>query len=94
MSPGHSDLSLLHKIPKEASSGHNAAFLYSKTLDVSKVNEAHQVLFAQINRMLEYIPPTQGVQSQHIIRAAYQTGHVRGHALIPQSEYPSPVDFG
>ena len=40
------------------------------------VNEARQALFAQGNKSIENIPPTQAALAQHIKRAAYQAGHV------------------
>lgn len=48
----------------------------SRTCPHQTVNEARQVLFAQGNKSIENIPPTQAALAQHIKRAAYQAGHV------------------
>ena len=58
------------------------------------VNEARQVLFAQGNKSIENISPTQAALAQHIKRAAYQAGHVWGQVLEPVQELPSPVEWG
>ena len=53
-------------------------YIYSKTLEVSEVNEARQILFSKENRSLENIPPTQAALFEYICRAGYQAGHVLG----------------
>ena len=58
------------------------------------VNEARQVLFAQGNKTIENIPPTQAALTQHIKRAAHQAGHVWGQALEPMQELPNPAEWG
>ena len=50
--------------------------MYSRTCPHQTVNEARHVLFAQGNKSIENIPPTQAALAQHIKRAAYQAGHV------------------
>lgn len=55
---------------------------------------ARQVLFAQGNKTIENIPPTQAALAQHIKRAAYQAGHVHGQALEPMQELPSLAEWG
>ena len=57
--------------------------MYSRTCPHQTVNEARQVLFAQGNKSIENIPPTQAALAQHIKRAAYQAGHVpRLHCTV------------
>ena len=53
-----------------------------------------RVPFAQGNKSIEIIPPTQAALAQHIKRAAYQAGHVWGQALEPMQELPSPAEWG
>ena len=65
--------------------------MYSRTCPHQTVNEARQVLFAQGNKSIENIPPTQAALAQHIKRAAYQEGHAWGQALEPMQELPSPA---
>ena len=57
--------------------------MYSRTCPHQTINKARQVLFAQGNKSIENIPPTQAHLAQHIKRAAYQAGHVWGQALEP-----------
>ena len=68
--------------------------MYSRTCPHQTVNEARQVLFAQGNKSIENIPPTQAALAQHIKRAAYQAGHAWGQALEPMQELPSPAKWG
>ena len=46
--------------------------MYSRTSDLSRVNDARKQLFAQKSRSLENIPPTQAALEQHLKRARYQ----------------------
>ena len=48
-------------------------WMYSRGIEVSKVNEARHVLFG-LNQNLEKIPPTEDALFQHVLRAVYQTG--------------------
>ena len=68
--------------------------MYSHTCPHQTVNEARQVLFAQGNKSIENIPPTQAALAQHMKRAAYQAGHVWGQGLEPMQELPSPAEWG
>ena len=68
--------------------------LYSRTCPHQTVNEARQALFAQGNKSIENVPPTQAALDQHIKRAAYQAGHVWGQALEPMQVLPSPAEWG
>ena len=54
-------------------------------------NEARQALFAQGNKSIENVPPTQAALAQHIRRAANQACHIWGQALEPMQELPSPL---
>ena len=58
--------------------GRFVVLMYSRTCPHQTVNEARQALFAQGNKSIENIPPTQAVLAQHIKRAAYQAGHSAG----------------
>ena len=66
--------------------------MYSRRCPHQAVNEARQVLFAQGNKSIKIMPPTQAALAQHIKRAAYQAGHVWGQALEPTQELPSPAE--
>ena len=46
--------------------------MYSRTSDLSRVNDARKQLFGQKSRSLENIPPTQAALEQHLKRARYQ----------------------
>ena len=68
--------------------------MYSRMCPHQTLNEARQVLFAQGNKSIENILPTQAALAQHIKRAAYQAGHVWGQVLGPMQELPSPAEWG
>ena len=68
--------------------------MYSRTSPLTLVNQARQIFFAQGNRIIENIPPTQSALQQHMKRAAYQAGHVWGQSLVAIQEFPSPEDWG
>ncbi|MES9882849.1 MAG: hypothetical protein ABW185_18430 [Sedimenticola sp.] len=68
--------------------------LYDRCSPDAAVNQARKTLFAQKNRQIENIPPTQDALSQHLLRVAYQAGHVWSQALLPAPQLPSPEDFG
>ena len=67
--------------------------LYDKTCQLTQVNEARQHLFARRSRALENIPPTQAALKQHILRTAYQAGHVCGQSLQKEAILPSPANW-
>ena len=48
--------------------------LYSRTSQLTDVNEARKHLFSYCNRKLENIPPSRAALLQHVKRAAYQAG--------------------
>ncbi len=68
--------------------------LYSRTCQLSRVNDARQSLFAQSSRSLENIPPSQAALVEHIKRATFQGGFIWGQALQPRPVVPSPGDWG
>jgi len=67
---------------------------YDKTCQLTQVNEARHHLFARRSRALENIPPTQAALKQHILRTAYQAGHVCGQSLQKEAILPSPANWG
>jgi len=68
--------------------------LYDKTCQLTQVNEARQHLFARRSRALENIPPTQAALTQHIIRTAYQAGHVWGAITTKVSHITKSCKLG
>jgi len=50
--------------------------MYDKEIPDDSVNKAKQTLFTQKGREIENIPPTKDALRQHVLRAAYQAGHV------------------
>ena len=68
--------------------------LYDKTCQLTQVNVARQHLFARRSRASENIPPTQAALKQHILRTAYQAGHVWGQSLQKEAILPSPANWG
>ena len=50
--------------------------MYSRTCPHQTANEARQALFAQGNKSIENISPTQAPLAQHLKRESYQAGHV------------------
>ena len=68
--------------------------LYDKTSILSSVNLARKDLFARCCRSLESIPPTAAALKQHVLRAAYQSGHVWGTCLEKSSSLPRPSQWG
>ena len=67
--------------------------LYDKTCQLTQVNEARQHLVTRRSRALENIPPTQAALKQHILRTAYQAGHVCGQSLQKEAILPSPANW-
>ena len=68
--------------------------MYSRTSPHQDVNHARQSMFSQGTRGIESIPPTQAAFEQHVKRAAFQAGQVRGQTLHPMQELPSATDWG
>lgn len=63
--------------------------LYNRVSPDDSVNKA-----TQKGREIENIPPTQDALRQHVLRTAYQAGHVWGQALLRAPQLPSPGEFG
>lgn len=64
-------------------------------LECSGVNQARKHLFATLGKHIGAIPPTLAVLFQHILRAAYQAGHIWGRATGEfELEPPSPSGWG
>ena len=68
--------------------------LYDRCSDETEVNKSRLSLFAQKNRDLDNIPPTQDALKQHVLRAAYQADHVWGRALEASPQVPDLRMFG
>ena len=68
--------------------------LYNRSLTISHANEARKHLFAFCNRQICNIPPTKLALFQHVKRAVYQAGHVRGQTLTASPVLPSPSEWG
>ena len=67
--------------------------MYSRTNDLSRVNDARKQLFAQKSRSLENIPLTQAALEQHLKRARYQC-NCWNMCLPPDPQLPDPSDWG
>ena len=67
--------------------------MYSRTSDLSRVNDARKQLFAQKSRSLENIPPTQAALVQHLKRAFYQC-NCWNMCLSADPQLPDPSDWG
>ena len=67
--------------------------MYSRTSDLSRVNDARKQLFGQKSRSLENIPPTQAAMEQHLKRARYQC-NCWNMCLSPDPQLPDPSDWG
>ena len=66
--------------------------LYDKTSDLESVNECRRVLFCQMNRSMDRLPPTRDALLQHCKRAIYQAS-VWTTCREPQPLLPSPQEF-
>ena len=60
--------------------------MYCRTSGDMNVNTAWMILFSQMSRNIDNIPPTQAALDQHIKRSSYQSGHVWGQSLEVQPE--------
>ena len=59
--------------------------MYSRTSDLSRVDDARKQLFAQKSRSLENILPTQAALEQHLERARYQCNCWNMIVSVPRS---------
>ena len=67
--------------------------LYDRGSQLSSV-DARQQLFCKRSRSLDRIPPTSAALRQHILRAAYQGGHVWSQVHMALPQLPSPLEWG
>ena len=68
--------------------------LYDRGSELRSVDEARQQLFCKKSRSLDRIPPSSSALRQHLLRAAYQGGHVWSQVHVTLPELPSPADWG
>ena len=69
--------------------------LYDRTSSSISLDESRKELFTKRNRRkIESLPPTTAAFKQHVKRAAYQSGHVWGQALVPEMQLPCPSAWG
>lgn len=68
--------------------------MYTTDKQLTKVDEARQVLFCSGSRALTSIPPTQSALWQHAKRAAYQAGQLWGKADQLEQTLTSPQNWG
>ncbi|KAK3732423.1 hypothetical protein QZH41_018359, partial [Actinostola sp. cb2023] len=68
--------------------------LYDRGSQLSSVDDARQQLFCKRSRSLDRIPPTSAALRQHLLRAAYQGGHVWSQVHVALPELPSPSEWG
>lgn len=52
--------------------------LYDKTSEFTSVNDTHLELFSYTGKDFKHMSPSKGVLFQHILRPAYQVGHIWG----------------
>ena len=64
-------------------------FMYDRSSDRMKVNEARMDLITKKQRAYELIP-TQGALKEHVKRATLQAGHIWGQSLVPEPDIPCP----
>ena len=68
--------------------------LFVRGSQLTSVDKAQPQLFCTLSRSLERIPPTSAALKQHILRAAYQGGHVWSHVHFLLPELPNPTEWG
>ncbi len=74
---------------------HFLIILYERTSEFSELTEARKHLFTKKGRhRTESLPPTKAALTEHARRAAYQSGHIWGQALVPQMNLPDPGKCG
>ena len=67
--------------------------LYERCSEEEEVDKARKVLFIK-GRDIENIPPTRDALRFHVLRAAFQGGHVWRKSLLKNPELPDPTNFG
>ena len=69
---------------------HFIVLLYDCTTIHTSVNQARKEVFAQKERTIDLIPPTQAALIQDVKRATYQPGYCWSQSCIAAPEMPSP----
>jgi len=69
-------------------------FMYDSKSKCKCVNEARQQLLGRKNGRFESLPPTQAALTEHIKRAAFQSGHCWHQSLQAQQNLPAASDWG
>ena len=68
--------------------GRFVVLMYDQGSSDDSVNKARKTLFTSKKREIENIPPTQDALRHHVLRVAYQAGHVWGQALLRAPHLP------
>ena len=68
--------------------------MYSRTWQLSNINEARECMFSSGTRQLSRIPPTQAALLQYVKWAVYQGGQTWGNCLNPQPNYHDLQNWG
>ena len=66
---------------------------YSRTSELSSINEARIQLYFAGKKDIEHIPPTQDALLLHVKRSLYETGMLK-NCLTSQQSLPSPLSYG
>ena len=66
--------------------------MYDRTSRTSCINEERRLLFRQMNRSMEKLPPTNNCFLQHLRHAVYQAS-IWTQSMRAQLDLPSPQDF-
>lgn len=70
------------------------AVLYDRCSGQDTVNGVRQHLVTHKGTDMENIPPTQDALLQHVLRAAYQAGHIWHQSLVANPMLPDIADYG
>lgn len=68
--------------------------MYDKQIPEDSANKTRQTLLTQKDKEIKKILLTKDALRQHVLRAAYQAGHVWGQPLLKAPQVPSPKEFG
>ena len=68
--------------------------MYDKSSSENDINITRMKLYTKRSWQIETILPTAGALLQHIKRAVYQAGHIRGQAYHPAPDLPNPQNWG
>ena len=70
----------------------HVAVMYDRTSRTSCINEERRLLFRQMKRSMEKLPPTKNCFLQHLRHAVYQAS-IWTQSRRAQLDLPSPQDF-